>query len=224
VCVFSFFPFSLPFRPPEPLLLVDSQLTTLLLTVYSEFGHISETLRGVVVASASFSLSSFCELTDPTFHAVILIPSALTGIVAGSVSNTLSRKRTIALGCFIFAVGQAVSAVTFRYVGVLILGRIIAGSGEGLFLGTLSTYVSEIVRRFPLLLSVCFFLRAHTDNLSSCSPPNTLVVSCSLSPSAVSVSVSRAGSSSHTDQPLFNRRGSSVSPAFLVLALNISRS
>jgi MFS family permease len=99
--------------------------------------------------------------TDPAFHAVILIPSAITGIFAGSVSNTLSRKRTIALGCFIFAVGQAVSAVTFRYIGVLILGRIIAGSGEGLFLGTLSTYVSEIVRRFSLLFhsffSVFFF-------------------------------------------------------------------
>lgn len=86
---------------------------------------------------------------------VLLLTSALTGVIAGSVSDTISRKRTISLGCFIFAVGQAASAATSKYIGVLILGRIIAGLGEGLFFGTLSTYVSEIVRptrAFPSLV------------------------------------------------------------------------
>ncbi|GAA5851060.1 hypothetical protein JCM8547_009167 [Rhodosporidiobolus lusitaniae] len=126
---------------------------------YAEFGHISETLRGVVVS-------------------MILIPSAISGIFAGSISDKLSRKRAIALGAAIFAVGQAVSCCTFRYIGVLVLGRLIAGTGEGIFLGTLSVYVSEIspkhTRGFMLVLTqsfIClgvscgFFTTYGTSNL-----------------------------------------------------------
>lgn len=52
------------------------------------FGEINDFMRGFVVA-------------------VILIPSAVTGLLAGSVSDRISRKYTIALGSLIFAIGSA---------------------------------------------------------------------------------------------------------------------
>ncbi|BGP05233.1 hypothetical protein JCM10049v2_001037 [Rhodotorula toruloides] len=89
------------------------------------FGHFSSTVRGIVVAS-------------------ILLPSTLSGLVAGSVADRISRKHTIALGAAIFAVGQAVSCGSVRSLGMLIAARVVAGLGEGLFLGTVAVYVAEI--------------------------------------------------------------------------------
>ncbi|GAA5877955.1 hypothetical protein JCM1840_000123 [Sporobolomyces johnsonii] len=91
----------------------------------AEFGELTPLMRGVVVA-------------------IILVPSAFTGMIAGGVSDRLSRKRTIALGSLIFAVGSAISAGAVEHLGVLILGRCIAGAGEGLFLGCLGVYICEI--------------------------------------------------------------------------------
>lgn len=76
----------------------------------AQFGVLSDFVRGIVVAS-------------------ILVPSAFTGIVAGSVSDRISRKRTISLGCAIFAVGSAISCGSNR-LGVLLFGRCVAGAGE----------------------------------------------------------------------------------------------
>jgi len=39
---------------------------------------------------------------------VILLPSAMTGILAGRVSDKISRKYTISLGCALFAVGTSI--------------------------------------------------------------------------------------------------------------------
>ncbi|GAA6060934.1 hypothetical protein JCM10212_003842 [Sporobolomyces blumeae] len=86
---------------------------------------LDELLRGVVVAS-------------------ILIPSGLTGIVAGNCSDMISRKWTISLGSAIFAIGSVVSAASDSHLGILIAGRCIAGAGEGLFLGCLGVYICEI--------------------------------------------------------------------------------
>lgn len=52
------------------------------------FGKLGEFLRGFVVA-------------------VILLPSAITALLAGSLSDRISRKYTIALGSLIFAIGSA---------------------------------------------------------------------------------------------------------------------
>ncbi|KAM0749065.1 general substrate transporter [Meredithblackwellia eburnea MCA 4105] len=90
----------------------------------SAFGDISELVRGVVVSS-------------------ILIPSALTGMIAGNVADKISRKWTISLGCAIFALGSAIECGSTN-LGMLIAGRCIAGSGEGLFLSCTAVYVSEI--------------------------------------------------------------------------------
>ncbi|GAA5886161.1 hypothetical protein JCM6882_004283 [Rhodosporidiobolus microsporus] len=88
------------------------------------FGELSPIMHGVVVA-------------------IILVPSAATGALAGNVSDKLSRRRTIALGSAIFALGSAISASSYK-LAQLIAGRCIAGAGEGLFLGCLSVYLCEI--------------------------------------------------------------------------------
>ncbi|BGP13275.1 hypothetical protein JCM10213v2_001194 [Rhodosporidiobolus nylandii] len=121
---------------------------------YASFGgEISETLRGVVVS-------------------MILIPSALSGVFAGSISDRLSRKRAISLGAAIFSIGQAASAASSKYIGVLILGRIIAGFGEGIFLGTLNVYVSEIspkhLRGTMLVLTQCLICLGVSAGFFTC--------------------------------------------------------
>ncbi|GAA5824415.1 hypothetical protein JCM5353_005029 [Sporobolomyces roseus] len=89
------------------------------------FGEQEEIVRGLVVA-------------------IILLPSALSGIFAGSVADKISRKYTIALGSAIFAVGSALSCGCPPHLPVLFVARCIAGIGEGLFLGILTVYIAEI--------------------------------------------------------------------------------
>lgn len=86
-----------------------------------QFGLLDPLLRGFVVA-------------------VILIPSALSGLIGGSISDRISRKRTLALGSLVFACGSSLSAGS-RTLGMLIAGRCIAGIGEGFFLSVLSVYM-----------------------------------------------------------------------------------
>jgi MFS family permease len=107
--------------------------------------------------------------------AVILIPSALTGLIAGSLMDRISRKYTISLGCALFAVGAAMcafqqlsdevehslilvlSAAASPNIPTLIVARCIAGSGEGFFLSAATCYICEIspkeMRGEELLLS-----------------------------------------------------------------------
>ncbi|GJN89332.1 hypothetical protein Rhopal_002312-T1 [Rhodotorula paludigena] len=89
-----------------------------------DFGHLSPTLRGVVVA-------------------VILLPSAFVGMTAGNVADKLSRKYAIALGAVIFAIGSAISAGATS-LGMLIGARCLAGIGEGLFLPVGGVYLAEL--------------------------------------------------------------------------------
>ncbi|CAG7854469.1 SubName: Full=Related to sugar transporter {ECO:0000313/EMBL:CCA69766.1} [Serendipita indica DSM 11827] len=69
--------------------------------------------------------------------------AALTSAASGSVSDRLSRKRTIMIGAIIGAVGCFVEAAAIK-LWMLILGRILAGAGEGLFINTISVYLVEI--------------------------------------------------------------------------------
>ncbi len=50
---------------------------------------------------------------------MILLPSAMTGILAGRVSDKISRKYTIALGCAIFAIGTSIGKMPSRGSGML---------------------------------------------------------------------------------------------------------
>ena len=89
------------------------------------FDPISPTLQGLIVSS-------------------ILIPASIFSLVAGPLSNKISRTYTIALGGAIFAAGSAIAASSFT-LPQLLVGRCIAGVGEGLFLSTITVYTCEIV-------------------------------------------------------------------------------
>lgn len=90
----------------------------------SQFGEISPTVRGLLVSS-------------------ILITASLASVVAGPISDRISRTYTIAIGGLVSAVGSTIAcSATGR--PQLFVGRCIAGVGEGLFASSVTVYVSEI--------------------------------------------------------------------------------
>lgn len=58
---------------------------------------------------------------------IILLPSALTGILAGRVSDKISRKYTIAMGCAIFAVGTSIGEPEVRTTGEVVIEPVADG-------------------------------------------------------------------------------------------------
>lgn len=81
------------------------------------FGHPSPTLHGLIVSS-------------------ILIPAAISSFLAGRVADVLGRPPAIAIGSAIFGLGAAIEAAAV-HLGMFVAGRVVAGIGEGLYLGTL---------------------------------------------------------------------------------------
>jgi MFS family permease len=88
------------------------------------FDPISATLQGLIVSS-------------------ILITASIASLVAGPLSDKISRTHTFALGGLIFAIGSAIECASLD-LPMLIVGRCISGIGEGLFLSTITVYVCEI--------------------------------------------------------------------------------
>ncbi|KAL1599550.1 hypothetical protein SLS60_007353 [Paraconiothyrium brasiliense] len=73
----------------------------------------------------------------------ILIPAALSAFAAGRVADAIGRAKAITLGGLIFGLGAALEAGA-GHLGMFITGRVIEGFGEGLFLGNLVVYITEI--------------------------------------------------------------------------------
>lgn len=88
------------------------------------FGELSPIIQGLVVSS-------------------ILLPAALASLAAGSLADRISRTRTFTIGGAIFALG-AVLECAANNLAMLIVGRCIAGVGEGLFLSMITVYICEI--------------------------------------------------------------------------------
>lgn len=63
----------------------------------------------------------------------VLLSATIGSLLSGWLSDTMGRKRAVAVGSLIFALGAALEAGAVN-LGVLILGRLIVGFGEGLFL------------------------------------------------------------------------------------------
>ncbi|KAI0381419.1 general substrate transporter [Hypomontagnella monticulosa] len=84
---------------------------------------------------------------SPTIHGLIvssiLIPAAISSFFAGRVADALGRPRGIAIGSLIFGIGAALEAASM-HIAMFIVGRIVEGIGEGLYLGTLIVYICEI--------------------------------------------------------------------------------
>ena len=87
----------------------------------SEFGLQSATVHGLVVSA-------------------ILIPAAISSFFAGKVADVLGRSKSIAIGTLVFGFGAALEAAAIS-VAMFVIGSIIEGVGEGLYLGTLVVYV-----------------------------------------------------------------------------------
>ncbi|KAH6660257.1 hexose transporter [Truncatella angustata] len=88
------------------------------------FGEFSSTMHGVIVSS-------------------ILIPGALAALVAGILADRYGRTRMIAIGSTIFGVGAALETASSHLV-MFIIGRLVKGAGEGIFLSTVYVHVCEI--------------------------------------------------------------------------------
>lgn len=95
---------------------------TTMKTFGSSLGHLSPIVQGLVVSA-------------------ILLPAAATSFVAGYTADLLGRTRAIAIGSLIFGIGAAIEAGAV-HIGMFVAGRIIAGIGEGLYLGTIVVYAS----------------------------------------------------------------------------------
>ncbi|EJD02449.1 general substrate transporter [Fomitiporia mediterranea MF3/22] len=89
-----------------------------------KFEPITPTVQGLIVSS-------------------ILITAATFSLLAGPLSDRISRKYTLALGGAIFSAGSAIVASSPKLAQVFI-GRCLAGAGEGLFLSVVTVYVCEI--------------------------------------------------------------------------------
>lgn len=123
-------------------------------------GPISPTTRGVVVSS-------------------ILLPGALAALVAGVLADRYGRKGLILSGAIFYGVGAAIECGSVT-LAMFIVGRLIKGVGQGLFLSTVYVQVSEIspartrgtMTSLPQFLIVCglvtgFFMSYGTASLDS---------------------------------------------------------
>ncbi|VUC32462.1 unnamed protein product [Clonostachys rosea] len=89
----------------------------------SSFGTFSATVHGVIVSS-------------------VLIPGAITAIIAGPLAHTFGHVKIIAIGSLISGVGSAIECGTSS-LGGFIFGRLIKGVGIGLFLSNIWVQISE---------------------------------------------------------------------------------
>ncbi|KAK2611083.1 hypothetical protein N8I77_004459 [Diaporthe amygdali] len=125
-------------------------------------GPISSTIRGVIVSS-------------------ILPTGALAALVAGILADRYGRKRLIILGSVIYGVGAAIESGSVA-LAMFIVGRLIKGVGQGLFLSTVYVQVSEIspartrgtMTSLPQFLIVCglvtgFFMSYGTAGIKDSS-------------------------------------------------------
>lgn len=109
------------------------------------FGHDTGIIGPVTVME---SFTTYIGNPSPTIHGLIvssiLIPAAISSFFAGKVADRLGRTRGIGIGALIFGIGAAVEAASV-HIGMFVIGRVVAGVGEGLYLGTLVVYVPAIV-------------------------------------------------------------------------------
>ena len=96
---------------------------TVMKSFSNSFGSQSATIHGLIVSS-------------------ILIPAAISSFFAGRVADALGRPQNIAIGALIFGIGAALEAGAVS-LAMFVVGRIVEGAGEGLYLGTLVVYVKD---------------------------------------------------------------------------------
>ncbi|UKZ72544.1 hypothetical protein TrVFT333_000174 [Trichoderma virens FT-333] len=88
------------------------------------FGDFSPTIHGVIVSS-------------------VLISGAFTALIAGVLAHKFGQVRIFSIGAFVYAVGAAVQSSASK-LPAFIVGRLIQGIGEGLFVSNVWVQVSEM--------------------------------------------------------------------------------
>lgn len=123
-------------------------------------GSFNSTIRGVIVSS-------------------ILLPGALAALVAGILADRYGRKHLIVTGATIYGIGAAIECGSVA-LAMFIVGRLVKGVGQGLFLSTVYVQISEIspartrgtLTSIPQFVLVCglvtgFFMSYGTAGLES---------------------------------------------------------
>ena len=97
---------------------------TVMPSFIQSFGNFSATLHGVIVSS-------------------ILVSAMLTSLLGGILANRYGRPPMITLGSLIFGIGAAIETTSVK-LAMFIIGRLIKGVGEGIFLMTVYVLVAEV--------------------------------------------------------------------------------
>ena len=90
---------------------------TVMKSFIDTFGELSASQHGLVISS-------------------ILLSATVASLFAGALSDSLGRSRAIAIGALVFAIGAALEAGAM-HLAMLIVGRLIVGAGEGIFLSVI---------------------------------------------------------------------------------------
>lgn len=111
----------------------------------SQFFGISSQLRGIIVAAVRhpFFLLMYVRHRDLSDETCQLLFTALpASFIAGPLADRYSRLRIITLGGAVYAAGMAICAGA-NGVPLFLVGRLIAGIGQGLFFSTAAVWQVE---------------------------------------------------------------------------------
>ena len=89
------------------------------------------------------SIGPLSPIKQGIYVACILLPSSVSSLLSGHLSDKISRKYAILSGAIMTLVGTIVSATSFT-LGALFGGRVITGLGVGLALAVTTVYLVEI--------------------------------------------------------------------------------
>ncbi|KAJ7613654.1 general substrate transporter [Mycena polygramma] len=65
-------------------------------------------------------------------------------LVAGDIADTIGRRPTIIVGCFVFTIGCILEIAPLDVLACFVIGRLVAGAGVGFISAIIILYMSEI--------------------------------------------------------------------------------
>ena len=93
-------------------------------TFRNEIASTSPTMQGLVVSS-------------------VLLPAAIVSFFAGRFADSIGRPRAVTIGASIFGIGATMQAAAI-HIAMFIVGRVLSGAGNGIFLSTIVVYICEL--------------------------------------------------------------------------------
>eukprot|EP01112_Ceratiomyxa_fruticulosa_P013945 TRINITY_DN3955_c0_g2_i1.p1 TRINITY_DN3955_c0_g2~~TRINITY_DN3955_c0_g2_i1.p1 ORF type:complete len:518 (+),score=55.66 TRINITY_DN3955_c0_g2_i1:604-2157(+) len=105
------------------------------------FGYNTGNISGAMIPiAAQMKLTTF---EQGLLVSVILISAAIGSTVAGTLVDTLGRKKTILWNNFFYVIGPVIMTLSPNYE-LLVIGRFITGLGVGIAIVVISLYLSEV--------------------------------------------------------------------------------